>query len=97
MFRFHRFASYKFGLATKNTKSHETVGKLVSQCEQAGCCLQDLTLEQLQKACELIQDDVYDVLGTANAMKALQSFGSGGLQPVTERLADWKSRLQSAD
>ncbi|MEQ9408354.1 MAG: argininosuccinate lyase [Fuerstiella sp.] len=72
---------------------HETVGQLVARCEAAGCRLQDLSLEDLQQACGLIEQDVYSVLGTKNAMKALQSYGSGGEQPVADRLQAWKTAL----
>lgn len=72
---------------------HETVGRLVGQCESSNSRLQDLTLERLQEACELIEDDVYDVLGAENAMNALQSFGSGGSEPVAQRIAAWKERV----
>jgi len=72
---------------------HSTVGQLVAKCEAANCRLKDLSLEDLQAACELIQQDVYDVLGTTNAMKALQSFGSGGEQPVADRVEAWKTRV----
>ena len=72
---------------------HETVGKLVSQCEDAGCRLKDLSVEDLKQACDLIEEDVYEVLGTENAMKALRSYGSGGEQPVADRVAAWKQKL----
>jgi argininosuccinate lyase len=74
---------------------HETVGRLVAQCETNGGRLMDLTLEELQEACSLIDESVYDVLGTKNAMAALQSFGSGGEQPVADRVAEWKQRVDS--
>ena len=70
---------------------HGTVGKLVAQCEQSSRRLKDLSLEELQQACDLIDEDVYDVLGTENAMQALQSFGSGGTQAVEDRIRHWKS------
>ncbi|GAB5440278.1 MAG: argininosuccinate lyase [Fuerstiella sp.] len=72
---------------------HETVGRLVAQCEQRNCRLQDLSLAELQTACDRIQDDVYSVLGTANAMNALCSYGSGGADRVREQVAAWKQRL----
>lgn len=72
---------------------HETVGQLVAKCEAAACRLQDLSLPDLQQACSLIQEDVYNVLGTQNAMQALQSFGSGGEQPVADRVEWWKNAL----
>jgi argininosuccinate lyase len=72
---------------------HETVGRLVSECEERGCRLADLTLEQHQAANPLIGADVYDVLGTANAMAVLCTVGSGGRLRVLEQVEVWKSRL----
>jgi argininosuccinate lyase len=72
---------------------HETVGKLVALAESNGCRLADLSLEELQEACELVDESVYDVLGTQNAVGVLQSFGSGGRGPVAEQLAMWRERL----
>jgi len=72
---------------------HETVGKLVAECESRPCRLAELTLEELRSACDLIQEDVYQILGAKNAMRALVSFGSGGEQPVADRVAWWKQQL----
>ena len=72
---------------------HGTVGQLVAKCEQAKCHLKDLSLAELQQACERIEEDVYQVLGTKNAMQALQTFGSGGEQPVADRVQHWKSAV----
>ncbi len=73
---------------------HGTVGQLVALCESINCTLSDLSLEELQKASNLIEEDVYQVLGTENAMASLCSYGSGGLEPVKEQLARWKKKLQ---
>ena len=72
---------------------HETVGKLVSTCEDRGCRLADMSLEELQSACDLIDESVYNVLGAENAMSVLQSYGSGGAEQVAARVAEWKERL----
>lgn len=72
---------------------HETVGKLVSQCEEAECRLADLSLDDFQQACDRIVDDVYGVLGAKNAVAALVSYGSGGKGPVAEQLKRWKEKL----
>ncbi len=76
---------------------HETVGKLVSLCESKQCRLSDLPLEELQAACDKIGDDVYAILGTKNAVAALGSFGSGGAEPVAERMREWRERLGLGD
>jgi argininosuccinate lyase len=73
---------------------HETVGKLVAECEGRGCRLAELPLQDLQQACDLIDADVAEVLGTINANAALQSYGSGGREPVLQQIAAWKARLQ---
>ncbi len=74
---------------------HEIVGKLVAECEAAKKRLADLTLEEFQAASPVIGKDVYQSLGAGNVVRALKSFGSGGVGPVTEQLAAWKKRLPS--
>ncbi|GAB4139500.1 MAG: argininosuccinate lyase [Planctomycetaceae bacterium] len=71
---------------------HETVGKLVAFCESRNQRLADVTLDEFHEHCEVIEDDVYQVLGTENAMRALVSIGSGGRQSVEKQLAYWKER-----
>jgi len=73
--------------------AHETVGSLVAACEADGCRLADLPLERLQSACEKVGPDVSKVLGAANAVNALASYGSGGRGPVLEQLARWQAKL----
>jgi argininosuccinate lyase len=76
---------------------HETVGRLVGACDGRGCRLGDLTLAELKDVCDLIDDDVYSVLGTVNANAALQSYGSGGRAAVEEQIAYWTERLKGTD
>jgi argininosuccinate lyase len=73
---------------------HETVGKLVADCEQRNCKLADLSLKEFQKACDKIDNDVYSVLGAQNAVKVLTSYGSGGRGPVEEQLNRWREKLR---
>lgn len=72
---------------------HETVGKLVAMCESKSCQLRELPLDDMKAICEQIGPDVATVLGTANAVLALQSYGSGGKTQVAEQLARWKEKL----
>jgi len=73
--------------------AHEAVGRLVAVCEQRPCRLDQLPLEEFQAVCNLVDKDVYDVLGAAQAANALCSFGSGGPKPVDEQIAYWRNRL----
>ena len=72
--------------------AHETVGQLVSLCESRKCRLADLPIAALQGACTQIAADVSQVLGAANAVAALQSFGSGGCKSVIEQLNAWRKK-----
>lgn len=73
---------------------HETVGQLVAHCESKQCRLADLPLSELQSACDQIEDDVYLILGTRNAVAALISLGSGGKASVEKQLEIWQNRLK---
>jgi argininosuccinate lyase len=73
--------------------AHETVGSLVAMCEADGCRLAELPLARLQAACDRIGPDVSKILGAANAVNALTSYGSGGRAPVLEQLARWQAKL----
>ena len=72
---------------------HEIVGSLVARCERDEKRLAELTLEELREASETIDESVYDILGTRNAVAALVSYGSGGAEPVAEQIARWRSKL----
>jgi argininosuccinate lyase len=72
---------------------HHVVGRLVAECERRGCRLADLSLDEFRAASDLVGEDVYGVLGTRNAVAALQSYGSGGRDAVAEQLRQWQLRL----
>jgi argininosuccinate lyase len=73
--------------------AHETIGKLVAACESKQCRLADLSLEELQTACDKIKPEIHNVLGANNAVAVLTSYGSGGKAPVKEQLARWREKL----
>ncbi len=73
--------------------AHETVGRLVRQCENRPCRLQDLTLEEFRAVCPQVEADVFDVLGARRAAEALQSFGSGGKKAVQQQVQYWRRKL----
>lgn len=72
---------------------HGTVGRLVALAESRDCQLAQLSLEDFREACDMVEDDVFSVLGTRNAVAALQSYGSGGQKAVAEQVAIWRERV----
>ena len=84
---------YLIGKGVPMRTAHETVGKLVAQCDSRKCRLAELPLSDLQAACDKITADVKNILGTVNAVAALRSFGSGGREPVLAQIKFWKEKL----
>ncbi|MED5398906.1 MAG: argininosuccinate lyase, partial [Planctomycetota bacterium] len=84
---------YLIRLQVPMRTAHETVGRLVARCESDGLKLADLTLEQFQEIHASIDESIFDVLGTANAVAILSSQGSGGPDPVSDSLSHWQQTL----
>lgn len=74
--------------------AHQIVGALVKQCIDGNVeKLGDLSLDQLQRASDTIEADVFDWLGAANVVKRYQTAGNAGLSGFEEQLKAWKQRL----
>ena len=84
---------YLIGRGVPMRTGHEVVGKLVRLCESKGCRLVDLTLVELQQACDKIETDVANYIGVKNVVSRLSSYGSGGRSAVLNQVAAWQQRL----
>ena len=87
------FMEYLIQKGVPMRTAHETVGKMVSTCEDKDCRLADLSIDELKAACDLIEEDVFEILGTENAVAALSSYGSGGTECVERQLKRWKKKI----
>ena len=76
--------------------AHETVGKLVRRCEDAGCRLADLPAAVFEEAAPGAGEAVRKLLGTANAITAFKSYGSTAPREVERQLAWWQAKLAKA-
>ena len=74
--------------------AHETVGRLVRRCEDAGCRLADLPADAFEEAAPGAGESVRKLLGTANALAAFKSYGSTAPAEVERQLAWWQAKLQ---
>jgi len=76
-------------------KAHGIVGSLVTTCEQQEKSkLSDLALNELKAACDLIDADVYDSLGSANVAKQYITLGAAGPDHLARQIAYWKDQLK---
>lgn len=74
-------------------KAHGIVGTLVSQCEQAQCKLNDLSMDQFTDLCDAIEEDVYTYLGPKGVAGRYASSGAGGPKQAQAQIDAWKERL----
>ena len=74
--------------------AHHAVGRLVREAMQRGVALADLPQESFQQATGLeVDDSVYAVLGTSQAVQAYQTDGSSSPESVRREMARWAERL----
>ena len=74
-------------------KAHEIVGHLVLECEQRGCNLEDLSLEDFQRECDLFEPDITDVLSIESIVDARDSYGGTGRVAVEAQIEEMKAVL----
>ena len=86
-------AEYLVGKGVPFRQAHQIVGQLVNHCEANNCRLNQLPLEKLQQAADVISDDVFDCLGAANVVARYSATGSAGAAQLAEQLDFWKSEL----
>jgi argininosuccinate lyase len=73
--------------------AHETVGKLVRECEQKKCRLADLPPARFDAIHQGLGNDVHSVLGVKNALAAFRSAGSTAPAEVARQLEFWRKQL----
>ncbi len=74
-------------------RAHEVVGHLVLLCEQRGCNLNDLSIEDFKAQSELFEDDIVEELDIPAIVAARTTQGGTGNAAVREQLALAKDRL----
>ncbi|MDO4537743.1 MAG: argininosuccinate lyase [Coriobacteriales bacterium] len=76
-------------------EAHAVVGKLVLECEQRGCGLEDLTLDELRAASELFDEDIVGELDPAGIARARTTYGGTGNDAVRAQLAEARALLDA--
>lgn len=67
-------------------QAHGVVGRIVAFCQEQGCELAEISLEDLQKFSELIESDIFDVLSVAGSVHSRISVGGTAGVRVEEAL-----------
>ena len=75
--------------------AHEVVGHLVLLCEQRGCNLDDLSLEDFKAASPLFEEDITSALDLESIVKARTTEGGTGNSVVRQQLDQAKTVLEN--
>ena len=67
--------------------AYTVTGHLVAQCTAQGKTLEELTLEELQAASDLFDEDVYEAIRLENCMALRASFGGPAVAETTRQIA----------
>ena len=76
--------------------AHEVVGNLVLYCEKNGKGLEDLTLAELQDASELFGEDIAGALDPEEIVRARNTYGGTGHEPVQAQMVEAEEALNKA-
>ncbi len=74
--------------------AHHLVGKLVGMAQESGISLSELSDQQLQLAHPDLDGSLREALGTEQAVKAYQSYGSSNPDRVRQQIIRWREQLQ---
>jgi len=75
-------------------RAHEVVGHLVHTCEQRGCQLDDLSLDDFKAECDLFEADITRQLDLPSIVAARTVPGGTGHEAVRVQLQQAKDALQ---
>lgn len=73
--------------------AHHLVGSLVGEAMKRKIPLSEMPLEVMQEAGVSVDNSIFDVLGTANAVRAYVSFGSSAPEQVRKQMKYWQALL----
>lgn len=73
--------------------AHHLVGVLVAKALEQGVTLRELPLEEFQQAHADLDEQVYEVLGVENAVRAFVSQGSTAPMEVASQVRIWQEKL----
>ncbi|MBB4075832.1 argininosuccinate lyase [Bartonella fuyuanensis] len=74
-------------------EAHHITGRAVALAERKQCCLQDLSLDELQAIFPDINRNLFDVLTVEKSVESRKSFGGTAPSEVLRQITYWKKRL----
>ncbi|MFG0261382.1 MAG: argininosuccinate lyase [Novipirellula sp. JB048] len=77
-------------------RAHHLVGAIVGEAMQRDVPLSELSLEAMQTHAPEIDESVFEILGSKNAVNAFVSYGSSAPDQVQSQVERWRTQLTDA-
>ncbi|MFQ5952049.1 MAG: argininosuccinate lyase [Candidatus Omnitrophota bacterium] len=81
------------GVAFKD--AHDIVGSIVKHCADKGVNISDLSISELKKFSEKLEEDICDYLNPETSVKMKKTSGGTNPEFVRKEIASWKKKLRS--
>ena len=78
-------------------EAYKIVGKIVGECVEKNCTLEDLTLNDYKAHNELFEDDLYTEIELYNCMAKRTSYGGTGINSIETQLKILKDFIANKD
>ncbi|MEX2540424.1 MAG: argininosuccinate lyase [Trueperaceae bacterium] len=76
-------------------EAHDVVGRLVAEALRRGVDLQDLSLEEMRNASDVIEQDVFDTLELERVVDARNSYGGTSRDQVEHQISRARTALEA--
>ncbi|MFH1616120.1 MAG: argininosuccinate lyase [Planctomycetota bacterium] len=74
-------------------QAHQVVGTIVAECEKQGKKLSEVAIDDFRRFCGVIEQDVYENLGSVNVVSKYVTEGSAGTDQARKQVAYWDKVL----
>lgn len=86
-------ADYLVGKGIPFRDAHGIVGQLVLLCIERNCSLDELSLEEYKKICDIIDHDIYDAISLRTCVEKRNTTGGPGKKAMEETLKLYQAYL----
>lgn len=84
-------ADYLVSKGVPFRECHEIIGKIVLDCIEKNCGIEDLSVEELKNYSDKFEEDIYENIDINACIEAKKSFGSTSQESVERHIKDRKS------
>ncbi len=88
-------AEHLVGKGVAFREAHDIVGEIVKHCAEKDINISDLSISELKKISDKLNEDVYGLLNPETSIRNKKTAGSTNPDMVKKEIAKWKKRLKA--